>query len=142
MLRGFLPHRLPSWLSPTLIELSNERYGPFPKSLKMTKAGDIILVPTSGHTEAHISVVLETPDAQYFFAGDTSYNQDLMLRGKIDGVSAKAKDAYETIQNIQWLTATEPTVYLPSHDLDSEKRLVNKEVAAATTLITDMRTIS
>jgi len=135
MLRGFLPHRLPSWLSPRLIHLSNERYGPFPKSLKMTKAGDIILVPTSGHTEAHISVILETPDVKYFFAGDTSYNQDLMLRGKIDGVSAKAKDAYETIQNIQWFTATEPTIYLPSHDPASEKRLVNKEVAATTTTL-------
>jgi N-acyl homoserine lactone hydrolase len=135
MLRGFLPHRLPSWLSPRLIQLSNERYGPFPKSLKMTKAGDIILVPTSGHTEAHISVILATPDVKYFFAGDTSYNQDLMLRGKIDGVSANAKDAYETIQNIQRFTATEPTIYLPSHDPASEKRLVNKEVAAITTTL-------
>jgi N-acyl homoserine lactone hydrolase len=130
MLRGFLPHRWPSWLSPKLIELSNERYRSFPKSLKMTKAGDIILVPTSGHTEAHISVILEASDVKYFFAGDTSYNQDLMLRGKIDGVSAKAKDAYKTIQNIQQFTATEPTIYLPSHDPDSEKRLVNKKFAA------------
>jgi|SRR5919106_2545921 glyoxylase-like metal-dependent hydrolase (beta-lactamase superfamily II) len=114
-----------------------------PKSLKMTNAGDIILVPTSGHTEAHISVVLETPDVKYFFAGDTSYNQDLMLRGKIDGVSANAKDAYETIQNIQQFTATEPTIYLPSHDPDSEKRLVNNdEVTVPTTLISDMRNLS
>jgi len=143
MLRGFLPHRLPSWLSPTLIDLSNEGYGPFPKSLKMTKAGDIILVPTSGHTEAHISVILETPDVKYFFAGDTSYNQDLMLRGKIDGVSANAKDAYETIQNIQQFTATEPVIYLPSHDPDSEKRLVNNdEVTVPTTLISSMRNLS
>jgi N-acyl homoserine lactone hydrolase len=93
----------------------------------MTMAGDIILIPTSGHTEAHISVILESPDVRYFFAGDTSYNQDLMLRGKIDGVSAKAKDVYETIQNIQRFTATGPTIYLPSHDPDSEKHLVNKE---------------
>ncbi len=142
MLRGFLPHRLPSWLSPTLIDLSNERYGPFLKSLKMTKAGDIILVPTSGHTEAHISVILEIPDVKYFFAGDTSYNQDLMLNGKIDGVSAKAKDAYETIQNIQQFTAIEPVIYLPSHDPDSEKRLVNNEVTVPTTLISDMRNLS
>jgi N-acyl homoserine lactone hydrolase len=142
MLRGFLPHRLPSWLSPTLIDLSNEGYGPFAKSLKMTEAGDIILVPTSGHTEAHISIILKTRDVNYFFAGDTSYNQDLMLRGKIDGVSVKAKDAYETIQNIQLLTATEPTVYLPSHDPESEKRLVNNEVAVPTTLISEMRNLS
>jgi glyoxylase-like metal-dependent hydrolase (beta-lactamase superfamily II) len=128
MIRGFLPHRLPSWLSPRLIDLSNEKYGPFPKSLRITKAGDIILVPTSGHTEAHISVVLETSDFKYFFAGDTSYNQDLMLRGKIDGVSANANAAHETIQNIQRFTTIEPVVYLPSHDPDSEKRLVNDEV--------------
>ena len=141
MLRGFLPHRLPSWLSPRLIDLTNEGYGPFSKSLKMTKAGDIVLVPTSGHTEAHISVILKTPDVKYFFAGDTSYNQDLMLRGKIDGVSVKVKDAYETIQNIQQFTATEPTIYLPSHDPDSEKRLVNNEVAVPTTLISGMRNL-
>jgi N-acyl homoserine lactone hydrolase len=140
-LRGFLPHRLPSWLSPKLIALSDEGYGPFPKSLKMTKAGDIILVPTSGHTEAHISVILETPDVNYFFAGDTSYNQDLMLRGKIDGVSVKAREAYETIQNIQRFTTTEPTVYLPSHDPDSEKRLVNNEVAVLATSLGNMRNL-
>ena len=36
-----------------------------------------------------------------------------------------------------------PTIYLPSHDPDSEKRLVNKEVAVATTtLINDMRNMS
>jgi N-acyl homoserine lactone hydrolase len=141
MLRGFLPHRLPSWLSPTLIDLSNEGYGTFPKSLKMTKAGDIILVPTSGHTEAHISVILKARDVNYFLAGDTTYNQDLMLKGKIDGVSGNAKDAYETIQNIQQFTATKPTIYLPSHDPDSEKRLVNNEVAVPTTLISGMRNL-
>jgi N-acyl homoserine lactone hydrolase len=65
-----------------------------------------------------------------------------MLRGKIDGVSAKAKDAHQTIQNIQRFTATGPTIYLPSHDPDSEKRLVDKEVAVATTLINDMRNMS
>ncbi|MGI0026133.1 MAG: N-acyl homoserine lactonase family protein, partial [Nitrososphaera sp.] len=132
-LRGFLPHRWPSWLSPRMIDLADETYGPFPQSVRMTKGGDIILVPTSGHTEAHISVILETPDINYFFAGDTSYNQDLMLRGKIDGVSASAKEAYETIHNIQQFTAAEPTVYLPSHDPNSEGRLNNKEVVVATT---------
>jgi N-acyl homoserine lactone hydrolase len=66
---------------------SGRELTPLSKSLKMTKAGDIILVSTSGHTEAHISVILKTRDVNYFFAGDTSYNQDLMLRGKIDGVS-------------------------------------------------------
>ena len=64
-----------------------------------------------------------------------------MLKGKIDGVSAKAKDAYETIQNIQRFTATEHAIYLPSHDPDSEKRLVNNEVTVPTTLISDMRNL-
>ena len=43
----------------------------------------------------------ETPDLNYFFACDTAYNQELMLRGKIDEVSSKAKVAHETIQDIQ-----------------------------------------
>jgi glyoxylase-like metal-dependent hydrolase (beta-lactamase superfamily II) len=84
---------------------------------------------------------LEAPDVNYFFAGDTSYNQDLMLRGKIDGVSVKAREAYETIQNIQRFTTTEPTVYLPSHDPDSEKRLVNNEVAVLATSLGNMRNL-
>lgn len=66
-----------------------------------------------------------------------------MLRGKICGVSAKAKGACETIQNIQRFTATEPAIYLPSHDPDSERRLVNNEVTVpTTTLISDMRSTS
>ena len=105
-----------------------------PDFMKKMKAGDIILVPRSGHTEAHISVILKTPDLNYLFAGDTSYTQELMLRGKIDGVSSRAKDAYETIHNIQQFTATVPTVYMPSHDPASDKRLDNKEVVVPTAL--------
>ncbi len=65
-LRGFLPQRWPIGFTPTLIDLEPQPFGPFPSSLKLTHAGDVIIVPTSGHTEAHISVILQNSDRTYF----------------------------------------------------------------------------
>lgn len=121
--RGFLPQHFPTWLNPTLIDLAPRPWGPFPASLSLTRAEDVLIVPTSGHTEAHISVVLREDGLTYFFAGDTSYTQQLMLDQKIDGVSLDASSARHTLQRIRQLAEQSPLVYLPSHDPNSVMRL-------------------
>ncbi len=127
--RGFLPQHWPAWFKPTLIELEQCPWGPFPAHLKLTQAGDVLLAPTSGHTEAHISVILCENGLTYFFAGDTSYTQQLMLDQKIDGVSLDAPSARRTLQHIRQLAEQMPLIYLPSHDPESAERLENKMVA-------------
>lgn len=133
--RGFLPHRWPSWFSPRLIDFRPEPFGPFPESLALTEAGDVHLVPTGGHTPGHLSVVLEEEEGSIFFAGDASYTEELMLEGAVDGVSPDEEAARQTLERVRAYAQTGPTIYLPSHDPGSAERLatrraVNVEPAA------------
>ncbi len=126
--RGFLPQRWPAWFSPTLIDLAPEPFAPFPTSFRLTRAGDVVIVPTPGHTDAHISVVVEDPGLRYFVAGDSSYTQQLMLNQQIDGVAINEQAALQTLARIRQFVQAGPTVYLPTHDPESRERLVNLQV--------------
>ena len=62
----------------------------------------------------------------FFLAGDTSYNQTLLLAGKVDGVSPDPRVTERTHERIVGLAAERPLVYLPSHDPDSKRRLIER----------------
>lgn len=122
-LLGYLPHRWPEWFNPTPIPFEHERFGPFEQMYKVTKANDIIIVPTSGHTPGHISVVVKSEGINYFLAGDTSYNERLLIERIPDGVSPNAAVTLDTMDRILAFADSQPIVYLPSHDPDSQERL-------------------
>jgi glyoxylase-like metal-dependent hydrolase (beta-lactamase superfamily II) len=124
--RGYLSNHFPTWLNPTLLDLPATPYGPFPRSLKLTDAGDVTLVGLEGHTPGHIGVVVEEDDHLVLFAGDSSYNQDLMLRGAVDGVSPDEAAARSTHERIRALAAERPTVYLVAHDPQTGERLAER----------------
>lgn len=60
-------------------------------------------------------------------AGDTSYSEQNLLDKVADGVSPDPNQAINTMQNILDFAKQRPTIYLPSHDPDSELRLNNKQ---------------
>jgi glyoxylase-like metal-dependent hydrolase (beta-lactamase superfamily II) len=128
--RGYLPNRWPSWFDPTPLDLVSEPFGPFLASKRLNKAGDIIAIATPGHTADHISILVRDDDVSYFLAGDASYNEDLMLAGKIDGVSPNEKISIATLRAIKRLTEDHPTVYLPTHDPLSATRLASRSVVS------------
>ena len=128
--RGFLPQHWPSWFAPKLIDLAPDPLGPFPGSFQVTRTTDVIIVPTSGHTDAHVSVIVKDSDATYFFAGDASYTQRFMLDQQIDGVGLNAQAARQTLQRIRQFVQATPTVYLPTHDPESSNRFAGKSVVA------------
>jgi N-acyl homoserine lactone hydrolase len=111
--------------------LGAEPFGPFTMSRRLTEAGDVVAVATPGHTADHISVAVQDGDTSYFLAGDTSYNQNLMLGGKVDGVSADERVAIATLDTIRRFTQSRPTVYLPTHDPQCADRLANRRLAGA-----------
>jgi glyoxylase-like metal-dependent hydrolase (beta-lactamase superfamily II) len=129
-LRGYLPHRWPSWFDPKPLSLAAESFGPFAASRRLTQAGDVVAVATPGHTADHISVVVQDGDIDYFLAGDTSYNEDLMLEGRLDGVSADEQVTIATLDAIRRFARSRPTVYLPTHDPEAADRLANRRSAA------------
>jgi glyoxylase-like metal-dependent hydrolase (beta-lactamase superfamily II) len=130
-LRGYLPQRWPSWFDPKPLDLAAEPFGPFASSRRLTQAGDVVAVSTPGHTANHVSVVVDDGDTAYLLAGDTSYNQALMLAGRLDGVSADEEVTSGTLDAIRRFTASRPTVYLPTHDPRSAERLANRQLAGA-----------
>jgi len=129
--RGFIPQHWPSWFAPRLIDLEPQKFGPFPTSFKITKAEDIVIVPTYGHTDAHVSVLLIQPDLCYFFAGDASYTQELMLKQRIDGVSSNEQQSTLTLKRINQFVLEKPTIYMPTHDPLSVVRLSNKDICGS-----------
>ncbi len=122
-IRGYLPHRWPSWFDPVPLELVPERIGPFSASARLTQDSAVVAVATPGHTAGHVSVLAQLGETTIFLAGDTSYNEELMLTGKVDGVSADENVASATLRAIGHLARERPVVYLPTHDPESAVRL-------------------
>jgi glyoxylase-like metal-dependent hydrolase (beta-lactamase superfamily II) len=125
-IRGYLPNRWPSWFDPLPLDLAAEPLGPFTHSRRLTEAGDIIAVATPGHTANHISVLVQDGDTTLFLAGDTSYDESLMLSGRVDGISASDRVAGSTLSSIKDFVQKRPSIYLPTHDPQSAARLVNR----------------
>lgn len=127
-IRGYLPNRWPSWFDPAPLDLTAEPFGPFAHSLRLTQAGDIVAVATPGHTANHISVLVQEDDTTFVLAGDTSYNEALMLASKVDGVTSNESISRATLDAINILVRSGPTVYLPTHDPQSGNRLANRRL--------------
>jgi len=125
-LRGYLPHRWPSWFDPTPLNLGATAVGPFARSCRLTSAGDVIAVATPGHTADHVSVLVQDGDVTVMLAGDVSYNEGLMLAGAVDGVSANEAISLMTLEAVASLARSQPLIYLPTHDPDSRTRLENR----------------
>jgi N-acyl homoserine lactone hydrolase len=125
-LRGYPNARWPRWFDPTVLDLPEVPYGPFPHSLPLTEAGDVVVVPLPGHTRGQIGVVVEDGDHAVLLGGDSAYRQDLMLRGIVDGPSPDDRVARRTHERIRALAEQTPTVYLVAHDPEAEARLAER----------------
>ena len=125
-LQGYLPHRWPRWFNPRLVDFTSEAVSLFPSSFALTKANDVTLLPTEGHTNGHLSVLVRENGLSIFLAGDTSYTEKFMLEQAIDGVSPNEQAARQTLKRIREYVRMVPTVYLPSHDPEAKERLSHR----------------
>ncbi len=130
-IEGYPNNRWPEGFAPRLVDFERRSYGSFDRSLPLTAAGDVTLVPTPGHTLGHLSVVVEDGDHAVFLAGDTSYTQDLLLEQAPDGVGPDVTLEHDTHQRILRLAQTTPLVYLPAHDPHSAQRLAERRMLSA-----------
>jgi N-acyl homoserine lactone hydrolase len=131
VLQGYLRNRWPRWLEPQPLAWQDSPYGPFARCACLTAAGDVIAVPTAGHTPGHIAVVVHDGEADIMLAGDASYLETTMLRGMVDGVSRDEATARTTLGKIRQLCAERPIVYLPTHDPQSGARLLARRTVTA-----------
>jgi N-acyl homoserine lactone hydrolase len=137
MIQGYLPGRWPTWFDPQPLAFETSAYGPFARSVRITAAGDVVAVPTPGHTPNHVSVIVRDGDQHIVLAGDASYLERTMLTGTIDGISPDEAVARSTLANIRQLCEQSPTVYLPTHDPQAAQRL--RERATVKVNVTALR---
>ena len=65
---------------------------------------------------------------EILMAGDASYDERLMLAGRVDGVCADDHICSATLEAIKRFAQDRPTVYLPTHDPQSTFRLANRRL--------------
>lgn len=119
---GDLPKLYPSWLRPNLVEL-NEEYDVFQHAHYLTRAKDLLLVQTPGHTYHHCSVLLKTDECFIFFAADICYSQRQLIEEKYSGTNASHKLAKDTYDKVKRFAKKHKLVFLPSHDAEASVRL-------------------
>lgn len=129
-IQGYLPHRWPKWTEFVPLGFESRRFGPFTEAMPLSTRGDVLVVPTPGHTLGHVSVMVDRGDVVIALAGDTSYTEALLCAGVVDGVSPDAEVAKRTQAALRALARERPVVYLPSHDPESGGRLARLQVMA------------
>ena len=134
-LAGYFNFRWFAGFQPTLVDFS-ERDEVFEGHHTLTQAGDVLLVPTHGHSAGHLSVIVYEHAHAILFGGDASYSQSLLLEDALDGVSRDAAAAHKTHRQILDFAASTPTVYLPSHEWAARERLEQRSVICQADLAT------
>jgi glyoxylase-like metal-dependent hydrolase (beta-lactamase superfamily II) len=127
-IRGYLPQRWPRGFDPQPFELADEAYGPFARSRRLTADGSVVVVATPGHTRDHLSVIVDDGEFVIALAGDASYTEANMIMRVLDGVSSDEAQASASLGAMRALAARRPTIYLPTHDPESARRLARRQV--------------
>lgn len=125
--RGYLPQRWPAGFDPAPLVLSDEPYGPFARSRRLTQDGAVIAVPTPGHTPNHVSIVVEDGDVAVVIAGDAAYNEANLREGRLDGISPDETIALATLARLRAFAAARPAVFVFAHDPQSADRLARRQ---------------
>ena len=117
---------LPAWFKPNRLTYKPGKIEVFDAAFPVTQAEDLLYIPTPGHTLGHSSLVFRTDDFDIMFAGDASYDQAQVLSGELPGANTDYQKTAETYQKLLSYASMRKTIYLPTHDANSGKRLVNK----------------
>jgi len=126
-----LPKYYPDWLKPELLEINQPFDEFFDQAYQLTKNADLFLIPTPGHTKGHCSVLLKTDKHTIIFAGDIVYDQEQLRTNTFTAVDATATGAKKSYARLKNFMKNHPTIFLPSHDTDAGRRLLNEEVFTA-----------
>jgi len=123
---GNMPTTYPKWFNPNKVDYRKDRIDIFNQAYSITSSEDLLYIPTPGHTIGHSSVVFKTDDFDIIFAGDTSYNQEQVIKGELAGISSDYKKSRQTYKQLIDYATRRKTIYLPSHDPNAGLRLQNK----------------
>jgi glyoxylase-like metal-dependent hydrolase (beta-lactamase superfamily II) len=116
----------PPGFAPRLLDYTDQLVEPFPRGVVLTRDGDVVIVPTPGHSYGHQSVVVRDNHLSYFFAGDLAFSEKQMQRQGLQGIAQNLQRSRETLSRTRHYLQRHPTVFLPSHDPLSLRRLAGQ----------------
>jgi len=73
-LRGYVPQHWPAGLVPRLVDFDGPPLGPFAASLDLAGDGQLVLVPSPGHTPGHVCLIAREGDRGFLLGGDLAHN--------------------------------------------------------------------
>lgn len=120
---GSSVHRWPDDLEPTRLTYDDGSFGPFEASHRLTDAGDVIVVPTPGHTPGHQSVLVREGRALLCLAGDVTFTESQLLDDDVVGIALDGRTSRQSAARLRRLLERERVVYLPAHDPGTKRRL-------------------
>lgn len=113
----------PAGWAPRLVEHDGPALGLFPATLPLTRAGDLLLIPTPGHSYGHQSVLLRDDERSYLFAGDLAFSEAQLRAQSLQGIAQDLGRARASLGRTWRFVQSTPTVFLPSHDPHALQRL-------------------
>lgn len=124
VMRRVLRQPLPAGFTPRPFQLDGPPFGAFERSRHLSKDGRIVAVPTPGHTPGHVSVLCLDDDGRHvMLAGDVTDTLEQLEARRADAIGPDPAEHRATLARILEHCAAHPTVFLPSHDPDSARRL-------------------
>ena len=99
--RGYLPQEWPAGLAPRLVDFEAPPVGPFAGSHDVVGDGNLLLVPTPGHTPGHAALLVRGESQTWLLGGDLAHDGEELAD------KAKAIDEF---------CARERVVFLAAHD--------------------------
>lgn len=107
-LRGYVPQHWPAGLEPRLVDFDGPAIGPFRASHDLDRDGELVILPTPGHTSGHAALLVRDEGRRLLLAGDLVHAADDLAR------AAPEIDAW---------ARTEDVLVLAAHDRDARHLL-------------------
>ena len=109
-LRGYVPQHWPPGLVPRLVDFQGPAVGPFGASHALSEDGDLLLLPTPGHTPGHAALLVRDRGRRLLLAGDL--------------VHAGENLVHAAPEIAAW-TRSERVVVLTAHDSDAARLIAS-----------------
>jgi glyoxylase-like metal-dependent hydrolase (beta-lactamase superfamily II) len=120
---------LPQGIDFQPMTLDGGPFGAFGATRPLTADGRVMVVPTPGHTPGHVSVICIDDEGRHLLlAGDASDTLEQLRARRPDAIAPDPKVHVATLDRILAHGREHPTVYLPSHDPDSARRLAQNSL--------------
>ena len=125
--RGYLTRHIDlpglEWQRITFDATTDDELAPFSSRHDLAADGSLVLLPTPGHTEGSMSLLVRRPGTALLLVGDLSYDHALMTHGVVPGIGVRPVLEQSTRDVLELAERLGGAAVLPAHDPGTAARL-------------------